>query len=115
MFKSLKESIKNNKKGIFLMLVSSLCACLGQLMWKISNQNGLLYLLIGFSLYFLGALMMIYAYRFGKLSVLQPVLSMNYVLSIVIASVVLKENLSLFKIIGVVIVIIGVVLIAGGD
>ncbi len=97
------------------MLVSSLCVCVGQLLWKLSAAKGLLFMLAGFFLYGVGALVMLVAYRFGKLSVLQPMLSMNYVLSIILAAVVLKEEITLLKCIGVFIIITGVVLIAGGD
>ncbi len=54
------------------MLVSSICACIGQLMWKLSAEQGLIIMLLGFCFYGAGALVMISAYRFGKLSVLQP-------------------------------------------
>ena len=109
------ESIRNNKKGILLMLVSSICACIGQLMWKLSAEQGLIIMLLGFCFYGVGALVMIIAYRFGKLSVLQPMLSLNYVLSIILGAMVLKEQVTILKCIGVLIIIFGVVLIAGGD
>ena len=50
-----------------------------------------------------------------KLSVLQPMLSLNYVLSILLAALVLKEEITLLKCTGVLIIIAGVILIAGGD
>lgn len=109
------ESFRKNKKGIILMMVSSICVCLGQLLWKLSAQGNILYLLFGFALYGIGALVMIYAYRFGSLSVLQPMLSMNYVLTIIIANFVLKEPIKLLQYIGIIIVIIGVILIGGDD
>ena len=109
------ESIRKNRKGILLMLVSSICACFGQLFWKLSSEHGIGYLLIGFCLYGIGALIMIVAYRYGKLSVLQPMLSLNYVLSIVLAAVILNEPITVLKIIGVLIIVAGVLLIAGGD
>lgn len=96
------------------MLVSSLCVCIGQLLWKLSADGSLLLLLAGFAFYGVGALVMIVAYRFGELSVLQPVLSMNYVISIFLAAVVLKETITLLKLVGVLIIIAGVLLIAGG-
>ncbi len=58
---------------------------------------------------------MMVAYRFGSLSVLQPMLSLNYVFSIVLSAFVLKETITLLKCIGVLIIISGVILIAGGD
>ena len=69
------ESIQKNKKGILLMLVSSICVCVGQLLWKLSATQGLLFMLAGFVFYGAGALIMIIAYKFGKLSVLQPMVS----------------------------------------
>lgn len=109
------ESLKRNKIGIILMLVSSLMACLGQLLWKMSTQGELLYLLCGFLLYGLGAIIMMVAYRYGSLSVLQPILSVNYVLSLLIGYFILDENISYFNILGVIVIILGVILIAGGD
>ena len=109
------KSIQMNKKGILLMLVSSLCVCIGQLLWKLSADMGIIVMLAGFLFYGAGALVMLIAYRFGKLSVLQPMLSLNYVLSIILAAVVLKESITILKCIGVIVIIAGVVLIAGGD
>lgn len=97
------------------MLVSSICACVGQLMWKISAEQGLVIMLLGFCFYGAGALVMLIAYRFGKLSVLQPMLSLNYVLSIILGAAVLKEPIPILKCIGVLIIISGVIMIAGGD
>lgn len=118
------------------MLVSSVCACVGQLLWKmgsaaansaagsaeesafsaiLANPRALGLTLAGFVCYGIGALIMIVAYRYGKLSILQPVLSMSYVLSIILAAVVLKEQVTLLKVIGVLVIIAGVVLVATGD
>lgn len=109
------ESFQKNKKGIFLMLISSVCACFGQLLWKLSADKGFLIMLLGFFLYGIGALVMLLAYRYGELSVLQPMLSLNYVLSIVLGTVVLQEMVTIWKCLGVLIIIAGVVMIAGGD
>lgn len=109
------ESIKKNRVGIILMCISSFCVCIGQLLWKLSAEESLAILLAGFAFYGVGALIMILAYKFGSLSVLQPMLSMNYIFSILLATVVLKETITITKIIGVVIIMIGVAFIAGGD
>lgn len=97
------------------MLISSICVCIGQLLWKLSSEYGIIVLLAGFCFYGVGAIIMIIAYKFGKLSVLQPMLSLNYVLSIVLAAIVLKERITILKCLGVLIIIGGVILIAGGD
>ena len=109
------ESIKQNRKGILLMLISSISVCFGQLFWKLSVEHGFSFILLGFFLYGVGALLMIIAYRYGRVSVLQPMLSLNYILSIVLAALILDEKISVTKCIGILVIIIGVILIAGGD
>ncbi len=109
------ESLRKNGKGILLMVFSSLLACFGQLLWKLSADGGTLPLFLGFVLYGLGALAMMAAYRFGSLSVLQPILSINYVLSCLIGYFWLGEHLAVVNVLGVAAVFIGVILIAEGD
>lgn len=108
------KSLKENGKGILLMLISSICVCTGQLFWKLSSKE-LLFLLLGFSLYGIGAIVMLIAYKFGSLSVLQPMLSFNYIFTVVLARFVLYEEIDMLTYIGILIVFIGVVLIGGGD
>ena len=102
-------------KGVSLMAFSALCVCLGQLMWKLSANGSLGMLMGGFVLYGVGALAMLYAYRFGKLSILQPVLSLSYVLSLLLAVLVLGETVGILKIVGTVAIIGGLVLITRGE
>lgn len=109
------KSLKKNRKGILLMLLSSLCVCIGQLFWKLANNGNIFYLFAGFCLYGIGALVMLYAYKFGELSVLQPMLSMNYVFAVILSTIVLKEEISIINFIGILIIILGVILIGGGD
>lgn len=97
------------------MIISSVCACVGQLFWKLSTENGIILLIIGFMIYGIGALIMLVSYKFGSLSVLQPMLSLNYVLSIFLAAIVLKEPITVVRVIGVTIIIAGAILIGGGD
>lgn len=111
----MKESFLKNRVGILLMILSSICACVGQLFWKLSYGEINLFLICGFLFYGVGALVMLVAYKFGSLSVLQPILSLNYVLSIILSVLVLHEPITLLRIIGVLIIILGAVLIGGGD
>ena len=37
------KSFQRNKKGILLMLISSLCVCIGQLLWKLSSNGSVLF------------------------------------------------------------------------
>ncbi len=109
------ESFRKNKKGIMLMILSSLCVCVGQLFWKLAAEGNIFFLLIGFAIYGAGALIMIIAYRYGRLSVLQPVLSLNYVISVILAALVLGETITMVKCLGVAMIVLGVCMIAGGD
>ena len=111
----MRESFEKNKKGVIIMIFAAVFACLGQLLWKLSVTDGVLYLLAGFVLDALGALLMLTAYRFGSVSVLQPMLSTNYVLSAVLGFAVLKEPMTVLKAAGIVIITFGVILIGGGD
>lgn len=111
----MKESFLKNRTGIILMIISSICACVGQLFWKLSYGKINLLLICGFLFYGLGALVMLVAYRFGNLSVLQPILSLNYVLSIILSILILHEPITLLRIVGILIIILGAILIGGGD
>lgn len=111
----MRESFEKNKKGILLMLIAAVFACVGQLLWKLSVTNGIWYMLLGFGMYGFGALLMLIAYRYGSVSVLQPMLSTNYVLSAVLGFFVLQEKITVLKAAGIVIITSGVILIGGGD
>jgi undecaprenyl phosphate-alpha-L-ara4N flippase subunit ArnE len=113
--RNIVESFQKNRKGISLMLLSSACVCIGQLFWKLSAAEGIIYLLFGFLFYGIGAFLMIIAYRYGKLSVLQPMLSLNYVFSIILGAAVFKENVTLLKVAGVLVIMAGVIMIVTGD
>lgn len=109
------KSLKKNKKGIIFILISSICVCIGQLFWKLAITGNLMYLIVGFIFYGIGAMLMLYAYKFGSLSVLQPMLSANYVFTIILAKMILREEINWNKLIGIVIIIFGVIMIGGGD
>ena len=109
------ESIKKNKVGIIIMLLAAVFACVGQLFWKLASTYGIIVALAGFALYGIGAVLMLLAYRFGSVSVLQPLLGTNYALSVILGFIVLGEAVTLPKIIGIIIISAGVIFIAGGD
>ena len=98
------------------MVLFSLLVCGGQLLWQLGVTNeSLIMLLGGFILYGLGAVTMIIAYRFGSLSVLQPILSVSYILSLGVGHYVLNEQISWINIIGVTIIVMGIMFIIAGD
>ena len=103
-------------KGILLMLGSSLLTCTGQLLWKLANlrEPHLLFLAGGFLLYGLGALCMMLALRCGELSVLHPMLSFGFIVSIFLGAAVLGEAITLTKTIGIILIIFGMIFLGRG-
>ena len=93
-----------------MILLAALLTCLGQLTWKLAAEgDSLLLLLLGFALYGCGALLMILAMRFGELSVLHPMMSAGYVLSVVLGALVLGEAVTLRKVLGIAVIILGLI------
>jgi len=68
-------------------------------------------LFFGFLLYGTGFVAMITAYKYGNVSKLQPILSINYVFAVLLGYFVFGESITIHKIIGVVIIIFSVTLI----
>lgn len=58
---------------------------------------------------------MIVALRFGELSLLHPMLSAGYVLSLLLGASVLHEHVSFLQVIGVAIIIVGLVFISSPE
>lgn len=112
---SFMTSIKKNLKGIIIILFASIMTSVGQLMWKLSDGVNIEYLFIGFLLYGIGAVLMIIAFRYGSLSVIHPMLSFGYVFAVILGTLVLKERIGFVHIIAIAIIMVGVMLIGGGD
>ena len=108
-------SIKKNYKGIILMFFASLLTAYGQMLWKISNGKELIFIISGFALYGVGAVLMIIAFRYGSLSVLHPMMSFGYIFVIILGKTILKESITPMHLIATAIIICGVILIGGGD
>ena len=110
------KNVKTIYKGIALILFSAALACTGQLLWKLaSRDNSIILIIIGLGLYGLGALMMILALRYGELSVLHPMMSVGYVLSLFLGALVLDEEITLTKIIGVAVIIVGLIFLSSSE
>lgn len=100
--------------GIILILFSSASVAFGQLFWKLGVDN-LIFIFLGFFLYFIGAILMIFAFRLGEISILQPMLSFSYILSFVLGYTVLNENIGILKICGIGSIIIGITFLSRGS
>jgi len=104
---------KNLTFGILIMILSSVCTCTGQLMWKLAaGHNALLLCIVGFFFYGLGALLMMFALKYGELSVLHPMLSFGFILSMILGAAVLHEAIGSMKILGILFIIFGMIFLA---
>lgn len=101
--------------GVILMISAALSTSLGQLFWKLSDGIWDYRLWIGFVLYGLGAIFMTVAFRFGKLSMLHPLMSIGYIFAILFGVIFLNEIISINIIAGTSLILIGVILIGGDD
>ncbi|KRE86360.1 hypothetical protein ASG89_10100 [Paenibacillus sp. Soil766] len=109
------DSFNKNKVGILFIIFSSLCTTWGQFFWKISSGTDLYFLGIGFTLYGIGAVLMMIAFKFGGFSVLHPMLTLGYIFALIIGYFLLEETIGTNKIIGIVLILLGVVILGVGD
>lgn len=105
----------NLAKGIGLVVISALCTSFGQLFWKIGVDKGFGLLILGFILYGCGALSLIVAFKFGKLSILHPIMCIGYVFALINGYIFLDEGISIKQLLGIAVIIIGVIFIARGE
>lgn len=116
--------MKSNKPqilGIFLIILTALITSLGQFTWKYSStcegSAKVLLTAVGFVIFGISGFLMVISYRFGELSIIQPLLSIGFVFSLVLGKIFLNEEHSVFKYIGIVVILTGVFILAkaGGD
>jgi undecaprenyl phosphate-alpha-L-ara4N flippase subunit ArnE len=109
------RSLSKNKIGIGLMIFSAVIVAVAQLLWKISENSNIILLLVGLVLYAMASILMVIAFRYGSLSVLHPIFSLNYGIGIALGYFFLSEPISQNKLLGVIIIMVGVALIGFGD
>jgi small multidrug resistance pump len=104
---------------IFLLLTSIFIAVIAQLFFKAfslskpGSENIYLYLLnykliLGFSLYFMSAILYIFALKKIDLSVAYPTISISYIFVILLSHFIFGESLTTYKILGSVLIALGV-------
>jgi len=72
-------------------------------------------MIIGFGIYGLGALSMLCAYRFGSLSVLQPINSVGYMIAAILGNIFFHETIKAGKVAGIAAIMLGVFLIVRSE
>ena len=99
------------KIGLTLIVVAALLSAVSQLILKFgTNINGTWSVVlygIGFLVSAMGAVLMMTSFRYGEVSILQPIMSVAYVFSFIFGFFFLGEPISQTKIIGTLLIIAG--------
>lgn len=102
--------------GIALILLAALLTSLGQFLWKYATlTNGKLkpiFMVLGFLLFIVNGFVVVVSYRFGELSVLQPILCVGFIFSLLLGKMVFNEIHSIYKYCGIFSVLVGVIILA---
>lgn len=109
----LKRADSTQPLGIVLMITAAFSTATGQLFWKLSESVVDYRMWLGFALYGLGAVLMTAAFRYGKLSVLHPLLSIGYIIAIFYGAVFLGEVITANMTFGTLLILVGVIFIGG--
>jgi len=104
-------------KGVMLILAAALTGAISQLLWKFGTDanSGWIWYLIGFVVAAISAMLMMLSFRYGEISILQPLMSLGYIFSMILGYFFLGEPITLNKIVGTVFVIIGAAILAIPD
>jgi len=114
--------------AIVIIIIGIIFAAVGQVSWKLGmNQAGQLatldlttlstvllnpYVLLGFVMYGLSTIFWLIALSKKDLSFVYPFISLTYVLVLVLSSLVLKESIGVNKLVGTLIITVGLIIIA---
>ena len=111
----------NQFGAIILSLFCALLASMGQTFFKIGSSkitgNIISWItnwqiILGMCLYGLSAILFIVALKYGKLSILYPMIATSYIWVTFTSNCILKEQINYFNWIGVFLIICGVFMIA---
>lgn len=73
------------------------------------------YLVVGILLYGVAFIGYVFALRFGKLSILYPLIALSYVFVLIGSRVFIHEPISMRQVMGSLVIIVGVWLVSGGS
>ena len=109
--------------AIGLVIFATLVGAMGPILFKLGSAKKLsslktiitnYYIWGGLALYALGTAMFIPALKGGELSVLYPLVALNYVWVSLLSKKILNEEMNKFKWLGIVVIILGVAFIGIG-
>ena len=107
--------------AIIIVIICTVFTSAGQIFLKLGTReitgiwsyvNSMV--IIGFALYFFGALLLIVALKYGELSVLYPIIAITFIWVSLLSVSILGESMNAMKWIGVMVIVIGVSFIGVG-
>jgi drug/metabolite transporter (DMT)-like permease len=116
---------QQKRRSVFLIILFTFFAATAQMLWKyatialgehptplalVTNVP----LIAGLAVYGMGAILMIVALQHGELSVLYPLISLNYVWVAIIAVLLFNESMNPAKIAGILVIMAGVAILGKG-
>ncbi len=115
--------MKTHPLAIISVMLATLLTATGQFLFKMGSANmglslSLLtnwYLIAGFAIYGISAVILVVSLKYGELSVLYPIIAFSFVWVNIISFELLGEELNTFKWAGVSLIIIGVSCIGFGS
>lgn len=102
----------NMKLAILLIVIAATMSSTSQMIWKfgaVAHNHGLAILLylLGFALAGAGMVVMSFAFRYGEVSILHPMMSLGFALSIIFGAIFLHEAITVPKVLGTLLIIAG--------
>jgi drug/metabolite transporter (DMT)-like permease len=116
---------QQKRRSVFLIILFTFLAATAQVLWKYAiiglgeHPTPLAIatnvpLIAGLAVYGIGAVLMIVALQHGELSVLYPLISLNYVWVAIVAVLLFNESMNPAKIAGIVVIMAGVAILGKG-
>jgi undecaprenyl phosphate-alpha-L-ara4N flippase subunit ArnE len=112
------------KKAIAIVIVTTIFTSLGQVLWKMGSEN-LTFdvfalftnypLIFGWVCYGLGALLLVYAMKYGELTVLYPIIALSFIWVGFMSSIWLGEVMSVKKWLAIILILGGVSILGLGS
>ena len=106
-----------SKIAILIVFIGSILSAIGALLLKKSSLNLSIkaifknkHLIMGLFFYSILTILFIYALKLEKLSLLFPLASITYIWVILLSSLILKEHITKFRMAGIFLIIMGIVI-----
>ncbi|MEM4711041.1 MAG: hypothetical protein QXL18_03780 [Candidatus Woesearchaeota archaeon] len=115
--------IKNNKSAIILVIICTIFTSTGQILMKIGTTKTSsiieiitnIPLILGFTSYGIGAILLIISLKYGELSLVYPFIALSFIWVSIASIYIFNENVSLINWAGLTAIIFGVSMIGYGS